>query len=409
MLISRNVARLYLASMALTALVPATLLAQAPQATIAQPPAAAAPALPPPSPINEAFAKAAGDVLQKADVPGGARVDLLIDPLIDGNTGAQSLATRTMEGQLRSLIADRYASKFQVKPFSTENLANNPFVFIGTFTPIHSTPKTDGPKDAYRICFAILDLKARKIISKGFARATELGIRSVPTPAFQESPVWVKDASIDGYVRTCQGTKAGDPINPVYLERINVASVIAEAIQAYDRRQFAKALDLYTKASQQPGGDQLRVHNGLYLSNLKLNRKAEAEKAFTRLIDYGMQGDRIGLMMLFRPGTTKFVGQSISNAYPMWLKAIAAKSSAQKTCLDVVGHASRTGSEPFNDKLSALRAEAVRANLEKLAPGQAGQFKSSGKGWHETIIGTGKDNVSDALDRRVEFKVNKCA
>ncbi len=388
--------------------------AQAPQTPAISPapaPAAApaAPALPPPSPLAEAFAKAAGDVVQNATVPEGTRVDLLIDPLIDGNTGMQSSATRTMEGQIRKLIADRFASKFQVKPFNADNLGGNPFVFIGTFTPIHSTPNTDGPKDAYRICFAILDLKAQKIASKGFARATTLGINAVPTAAFQESPVWAKDAATDGYVRTCQGTKAGEPINPAYLERIKVAAVIADAIKAYDERRYPVALDLYTKALAQPGGDQLRVHNGLYLTNLKMNRQADAEKAFVRLVDYGMQGERIGLMMLFAKGTTGFVAQPIAQAYPKWLKAIADKTVAQRSCLEVVGHASRTGTEVFNDKLSGQRADTVRQRIAKLSPSLDASLKSAGKGWRENLVGTGKDNATDALDRRVEFKLNTCA
>lgn len=410
MIARRYVAGLALASVSLTGLLVAPSLAQAPTAVAPAPAAApAAPALPPPSPIAEAFAKAAGDVLQNANVPDGVRVDLLIDPLVDGNTGAQSTATRSMEGQVRKLIADKYAAKFQVKPFNTENLAATPYIFIGTFTPIHATAKTDGKKDAYRICFAILDLKAQKITSKGFARATTAGIEAAPTAAFRESPVWVKDAAVDGYVRTCQGTKAGEPINPVYLERIKVAALIADAIQAYDQGQHAKALDLYTKAAAQPGGNQLRVYNGLYLTNLKLGRKADAEKAFAKLVDYGMQGDRIGLMLLFTKGTTNFIPQPIARAYPMWLKAVADKSVEQKSCLEVVGHTSRTGPEPFNDKLSVQRAEAVRAALVKFAPGQAGSLKAAGRGWHENLVGTGRDNATDALDRRVEFKVAKCA
>ena len=378
-------------------------------APAAPPAVAAAPALPPPSPINEAFAKAAGDVLQNAGVPEGARVDLLIDPLIDGNTGSQSVATRSMEGQLRKLITDKYAAKFQVKPFTSENLGASPYLFIGTFTPIHATANTAGPKDAYRLCFAILDLKAQKIASKGFARATIAGINIAPTPSFAERAVFAKDAATDGYVRTCQGTKAGEPINPAYLERIKVAAQIADAIQAYDRGQYKKAHDLYTQVAAQPGGDQLRVYNGLYLTNLRLNRKAEAEKAFAKLVDYGMQGDRVGLMMLFTKGTTKYYPQPIAKAYPMWLKAVADKAAAQKSCIEVVGHTSHTGTEPFNDKLSTLRADAVKASIDKIAPAVAKSFTSTGKGWRENLVGTGKDDATDALDRRVEFKVAKCA
>jgi hypothetical protein len=41
-------------------------------------------------------------------------------------------------------------------------------------------------------------------------------------------------------------------------------------------------------------------------------------------------------------------------------------------------------------------------------PKMRSKMISSGVGSKEMLIGTGKDNASDALDRRVEFKVIKC-
>lgn len=376
----------------------------APQATPAAPPA-----LPPPVPLRQAFEKAAGDVLKNANVPAGTRVDLLIDPLIDGNTGAQSSATRSLEAQLRQLIGQQFKDKFEVKPFSAENVAKNPYLFIGTFTPIHATAQVAGPKDAYRVCFAILDLKTKQIVSKGFARATTAGINAVPTPAFADSPVWTKDPAVDGYIRTCQGTKAGDPINPNYVDKTSVAALIADAIKAYDERRYGQALDLYTRARALPGGAQLRVLNGIYLSNLKLNRRAEANKALGELVDFGLKGEKLGMLMLFTRGTTTFAPSAIARAYPDWIKTVAEKARANNSCLELVGHTSRTGSEPFNDRLSASRAAAIRQRMERLTPALAKSLRSNGVGWRENIVGTGRDDASDALDRRVEFKIVKCA
>ena len=38
-----------------------------------------------------------------------------------------------------------------------------------------------------------------------------------------------------------------------------------------------------------------------------------------------------------------------------------------------------------------------------------GRIVATGKGSREMIVGTGRDDASDALDRRVEFKTAKCA
>ena len=34
--------------------------------------------------------------------------------------------------------------------------------------------------------------------------------------------------------------------------------------------------------------------------------------------------------------------------------------------------------------------------------------RASGVGWRENLIGTGTDDVTDALDRRVEFRIVSC-
>jgi outer membrane protein OmpA-like peptidoglycan-associated protein len=369
---------------------------------------AQAPSLPPPSPFPVAFQKAVGDVLGNANIPSGAKADLLIDPLVDGNTGAQSSTTRSMEQQIRQLIDAKFADKYQVRPFTAENVARAPLLLIGTFTPIHATANAAGPRDTYRLCFALVDLKAKLILSKGFARAISDGIRAVPTPAFAESPFWQLDPAVRGYIRTCQGPKAGDPINPDYVDKVEVASVISEAIVAFDRGDYAGALALYEQARRLPGGDQLRVHNGLYLTNWKLNRQAEAKNALSNLVDYGLKGERLGVLMLFVVNTTDFVPGMISQSYPLWLSTIADRALANNACLELVGHSSRTGPEAWNDTLSAARAEAVKDRISKLSPTLADKLKSDGKGWHESIIGTGRDDATDAIDRRVEFKVVKC-
>jgi outer membrane protein OmpA-like peptidoglycan-associated protein len=62
----------------------------------------------------------------------------------------------------------------------------------------------------------------------------------------------------------------------------------------------------------------------------------------------------------------------------------------------------------LNERLSVLRAETIRMTLEQADQRLMGRIIASGVGPRENLIGTGKDDASDALDRRVEFKVLKC-
>jgi outer membrane protein OmpA-like peptidoglycan-associated protein len=73
--------------------------------------------------------------------------------------------------------------------------------------------------------------------------------------------------------------------------------------------------------------------------------------------------------------------------------------------MELVGHTSPTGPEPLNRRLSVLRAEAVKDRIESVVPALSKRMIANGVGSSENLIGSGKDDPSDMLDRRVEFKV----
>lgn len=375
---------------------------------------ASAPAPPvQPVPFDEAMLKAANDLFGRAQLPDAgakeaAKYALVIDPLIDGVTGAQSVATRSMEARLVELVKNKYP-QFAVQPFSTATVAKSPIVLVGTFTGVNKEGKTEGARDAFRICLALADLKTGKIISKGTARAKPEGVNITPTTYFKDSPTWTPDQATEGYIKTCQGTKAGDPINPAYVDRILTAALISEAINAYNDRQYQKALELYQSALRSPGGQQLRVYNGLYLASWKLGRRDDATDAFGKIVDYGLTNKRLAVKFLFKPGSTDFLAdRQVSGPYPLWLKQIAEGTAQNQGCLEVVGHTSRTGPEPINERLSLLRAESIKTKLERDRPALKARTIANGVGSKENLIGTGTDDARDALDRRVEFKVVDC-
>ncbi len=383
-------------------LAPAGLAQTAPPAP-STPPAAAAPTPPVPVPFDDALVNAANDLFSKATLNG--QLDLVIDPLIDGASGGQSVATRLMNRRLVELVNKNYP-RFKVQPFNSAAVANKPVVLIGTFTAINNAGTAGAPKDAFRICLALADLKSQKIISKGVARAKPEGIDTRPTPFFNDQPVFTQDAAVDSYIKSCQTTRPGDAILPAYVERIASAALVSDAIDAYNDRRYEQARLLYAAASQAPGGAQLRVYNGLYLTNWKLNRTKEAAEAFGKTVDYGLASNRIAVRFLFRPGSPSFrENRETSAAYQLWLTEIAKRASASQSCFETVGHTSPTGLAPLNQRLSLLRAEYVRDRMINIAAGLSKRMISSGMASKENLVGTGRDDESDALDRRVEIKV----
>jgi outer membrane protein OmpA-like peptidoglycan-associated protein len=366
-------------------------------------------------PFDDAVQFAARALFGKADLErfgaprdDGARIPLVIDPLVDGNTGFQSTATAQMEQKVARLVREAYP-RFELQPFTTATLARGPLLFIGTFTAVDKDGKAEGPRDWYRVCLALVDLRTGRIVSKGFARSAVAGVDTTPAALFADSPAWAPDAATQGYVKTCQGTKPGDPINPAYWDRIIAAAMVNDATIAYNAGRYDEALDLYKGVQRLPGGDQLRVHNGIYLSATKLGRRDDAVQAFARLVDFGLAQKQLGIKFLFRPGSTQFLGDpQISGPYPLWLSLLAQRAGRRSDCIEVGGHTSRTGPEPLNDRLSLLRAQSIKVRIDALVPDLAARTTAIGKGSHENISGLGTDDARDALDRRVEFKVRDC-
>jgi hypothetical protein len=385
----------------------------APPATVpavvapAPPPPVVAPTPPPPPPIvslEDAVSIAAHEVFKNAPPSDGSPLTVVIDPLIDGMTGYQSKATQTIQDRILS-VARKDFPQYSVQRITPASLRQQPRVLIGTFTPVNSQMKTSGAREAYRFCLVMADLKTGKIIAKSVQRVRIEDADSTPTSTFSDSPVWTDDPSVQAYVATCQASKVGDPIKPEYFDGLQAAALVSEAMDAYDAGHYAEALDLFTTARKTPAGDQLRVYNGIYLSLTKLGRNEAATAAFRDLVEYGLRKKRLAVKFLFRPGSVRLAtdGQFGAN-YGMWLKQIASQTVVNKACLQITGHTSPTGPAAMNDSLSLLRAEYVQVRLEGEEPPLKKRTVATGAGSRENLIGTGKDDASDLLDRRVELR-----
>ena len=362
-------------------------------------------------PFNQAVDVATdGLVSQTQNLPGFlAKMEAKIvkrgvvaDPMLDASSGQQTAVTKLLEQRVSDRMRTNY-TQFEILPFQSANLSKAQYLLTGTMTRVQG-----GKSNVFRINLALTDLKTGNVVAQSSARARDEGLDTNPTPYYRDSPILVKDKVIDGYIRTCE-TPPGRPADPVYFERVSTATLINEATNAYNADQYQDSLNLYKNAAATPAGDQLRVLNGIYLSDWKLGKQAEAEEAFGKVVAFGIANNNLGVKFLFNPGTTEFWSDpKVSGPYALWLRQIARQTAASKACMNIVGHTSHTGSEPANDRLSQQRAAYIKQRLEAEAPELASRTKATGVGFHENIVGTGTDDARDALDRRVEFKIAGC-
>ena len=336
---------------------------------------------------------------------------LVIDPLIDRGTGNQAVATQAMERRMTQVVRERFPD-LTPRPFNTQSLADRPLVLVGSITPVEAPgaiPTTTAPTQTYRIWAALADLQTNKIVSHETAWVQADEVDMTPTPFFRDAPAWIPDRSVAAYIKTCSGNP-GDAVEPAYLNSIIVAALAADGTKAYEAGQYDEALSLYATAAAQQGGDQMRVYNGIYLTNAKLGRTAEAEEAFGKAVEYGFQQGKLAVKFVFRPGSTRFwPDREVSGAYPMWLRQLALRTAEQPACLRMIGHTSPTGPATVNQRLSEARARFMRAQLVNRRPVLFSRTDAIGRGSAEPLVGSGRDDATDVLDRRVEFEPRPCS
>lgn len=330
-----------------------------------------------------------------------AKRGVVLDPMLDAGSGQQTNATQLLERRVSERMTGKFDS-IEILPFQQANLAKAQYLLTGTMARSQSNRGTT------QINLALTELKSGNVVAQASALARDEGLDHTPLPYYADSPVLVKDKVVDGYVRT-SATPPGQRGDPYYLERVAVATVISDATSLYNAARYQDSLAQYRAAASTQAGEQLRVLNGIYLNYIKLGRTAEAEEAFGRVVAYGIANNQLGVKFLFNPGKTEFWSDpKISGPYTMWLRQIAKEGTAAKSCMNIVGHTSRTGSEPVNDALSLQRAAYIKQRLASEAPVLDARTKPSGMGFRENIVGSGTDNAVDALDRRVEFKIVPC-
>ncbi|MFT3818833.1 MAG: OmpA family protein [Rubrivivax sp.] len=360
---------------------------------------------PPPPPVDETLDGAINgvllDIARQLGPQAGTERSAVIDPLLDGRSGQQTRATEQVAHALMAGM-QRVLPKTRLLPFDEAGAKESRWLFNGTLTA------QDGAPGSYRLTVALSDRSSGVVIARGVAPLKDSQLDLSPTRFYSESPSLVRDRAVQGYLATTE-KPVGQPADSLYLEQIPTAALLAEAQEAYNNEKWDRALELMSTAATRDDGQQLRTFNGLYMANMKLGRTADAEAAFGKIAALGLATSNLAVKILFRPGTTEFM--SDAPVYTMWLRQIAKAAQASELCLTVVGHTSKTGTEAINKALSLRRAQAMRERLVRDAPvlGRGQRVRTEGRGWDETIVGTGTDDLRDALDRRVEFKVDNCA
>ncbi len=347
-------------------------------------------------------------VLQKDKPP--VRSKFVVDVAVDSQTGQQTAGTRFLDARLLMRAQAKFP-QFDVVALPSslqpgKGLTTERYLMAATLSPLGK--QGVDTQIRYRINLSLTDLRSGFVLAQAGATATAAGVDTTPTSFYQDSPSLVRDRIVEGQIRTAEA-RAGAEADAVYVASLTVSALIGEGARLYDAGQFEESLRLYEAAVARADGKQQRVFNGLYLTNKQLGRNDAAEQAFGSIVALGLSTNSLSFKFLFKPATTDFLADPKINApYEMWLRVLAKEIASSAHCVTVLGHSSHTGSEQVNERLSLSRAATMQRKLEALVPTLVGRLQSVGMGFRENLIGTGTDDLRDALDRRVEFRVRTC-
>jgi outer membrane protein OmpA-like peptidoglycan-associated protein len=325
---------------------------------------------------------------------------VVLDPLLDRASGQQTAASLRVQQELLAALTAAMPG-LVIEPLDEKAADQTGLVATGTVSTVTAP-------DQFLMRVALTDRATTVVVAQSAAHFQQADMNQTPTAFYSDSPSLVRDRSVDGYLKTSE-TAAGSLADPLYVEQLPTAAVLASALVQYNEGHWDAALAGYTAAAARADGQNLRTFNGLYLTNMHLGRTAAAEDAFGKIATLGLGTNNLAVKLLFRPGTTEFLADpSFGGVYPMWIRQIARTAGASQVCLNITGHTSASGTAAVNDRLSLARATAVQALLERESAGLKPRLRVTGVGSRRNMVGTGADDASDAIDRRVEFEVVAC-
>lgn len=334
-----------------------------------------------------------------------AKKIVLLDPVIDANTGEGVKVSLQIDKLLRD-YANTHFKQYVLHPLTPDKFSQASYVMTGI---IYLDEYHSGDK-RYHIAASIFQADTGKIVAQSEAWIADQNLDYTPIPIYQDNPMYMlKDPLLKGMVETAKNPP-GAYAQRDYFNALRAQAVTIEATVAYEKKDYNKALNLFQKAIEQTHGQTMKAYSGLYQTYLKMNKLAEAEKVFATLFALGVRNNNISVRFLFSVNSVEFMeNPELRVQYAFWLRQIGKYFSNNNLCTQIVGHSSLSGSEKYNEDLSQRRAQRVQQLLQPHFSAIIKRAVATGKGFKETIIGSGTDDLRDAVDRRVEFVIVECS
>ena len=345
------------------------------------------------------------DLVQRArQSPGfanAARPLTVVDRVIDAGWGQETLGSRHLDRQLSNRLAELLPTH-RVVALEPDPQRDARWLVSASLGP------GSGTTPGQRLDATLIDLDRGLVLAHAWQAVVPTVVDATPTRLFRANPGLATARAAQAQIRSARA-EAGEPADTTYLAALDVNGLIGQADAYVERGRCTDTLGQLQPASDPAESLRSRLLQAVYRCQVQEGQWQAAEASFGRIVALGIAQQKLSIKLLFQPASSGYVADPrLSAPYPIWIRRIAAGAQQAEACLDVTGHSGKSQSERRDPRLSLQRAEAVRAQLLAAEPGLVARLRVIGAGARENLVGTGTDDLRDALDRRVELRLRPC-
>jgi len=325
---------------------------------------------------------------------------IVIDPFIDSESGYPVKAN----ARIAEIISEEIKKRFEITGImEPDNLEVSEYVLNGMVTIAKGK---GGQGHHYKVYGTVFEKSSGKVLASASVRVNRFD--TTPMDIYKDSPVFLKGKNYEQYAASVKKAP-NETVEKGYHNRLTIKSMQVKGDMLYEQKEYKKSLSYYDQAAGSQSGLQLEVLNGQFTNLLKQSEWESAETVYAKLIRVSIsETGEIASKITFSPNSTVPV-ESKNNLYNIYMKEIAKLVESVPACrIKIIGHSSRTGKEAYNDNLSLQRASWIQKYMSSSVPDIMNKSEINGRGFRENIVGTGADDITDEIDRRVEFKFSKC-
>ncbi|NVN99796.1 MAG: OmpA family protein [Geobacteraceae bacterium] len=325
---------------------------------------------------------------------------IAIDPFIDVESGYPVKANVQIANLISKEIGKRFAITGEMDP---ENLERSEYVLNGMVT---LEDKYGKQSKAYKVFATVFEKSSGKVLASASVYINSFD--TTPMDIYKDSPVFFKGNNYKDHVASVR-KDPDETITKGYNDRLSSKAMLVKGDSLYEKQDYNKSLAYYNQVAGGQKEQELEVLNGQFTNLVKQGQLENAEHVYIKLLNTSItETSEVANKIIFAPNSIVPLDSKM-DLYKIYIRQIANRVAASSACrVQIIGHSSRTGSGSYNDKLSRQRAEWIQHQMESYSPKSRSRTQTIGRGFKENVVGSGKDDLTDAIDRRVEFKFNQC-